>query len=425
MWFLVRGGVCGKGVLVEELIILISFVVLGYLLLNFVGVRFVRIPSCLSLGAGVAFFVTGITLTVNRCGCYAVVRMEQVNLRRMLGHAFFLTLYAAFYFVIFLGFFDRNKRVFAFKFCFNVSCCLTLVVDQFVRLGILGCRHTENEGDHAIVFINDSPTMERVCVAVARSPSTNCVMGNCCTGSSVSKTPRRLGGLNAVRSLGGVLRSGVGSAVGNSYCNLSRVFYDLSRGRSSRVIGVVHFYSGGIIRFCCLPHLFNRCGLRLSSGGFVNGAICAGRHRPLSSVSGHVLGHTFSVTIDKMVYLYFLPFVPVVTLVVGVRDPNPVFFHRTEANLGNSAFVYLGFHSVRIGGSSSGTRTAGGSPEGFTFNGFVEGAGVSRFPRFVGMLGNSVDVINPEPRVLCRARICNDLVSGCVIHRFSGPKVAN
>lgn len=77
-----------------------------------------------------------------------------------------------------------------------------------------------------------------------------------------------------------------------------------------------------------------------------------------------------------------------------------------------------------MGGRSSALRTALGSPEGAGFNSFVHQAGVSRLPRFVGMLLKSVSVMKPHPRVLGRARRCSGVVGGCVIHRFVGPNVA-
>lgn len=147
--------------------------------------------------------------------------------------------------------------------------------------------------------------------------------------------------------------------------------------------------------------------------------------RPLRGPMGELTGQLFSLAFSSLFLLAVFPFVCLfMNLVVGVSSPNPVFFGRREGKRGKGVFGYCGFHSVGIGTLSSSLRTAGGSPHGAGFNGFLQGDGLSRLPRFVGMFGKRVSVMNPEPRVLGRARRCSRLVGGCVVHRLIGPKVA-
>lgn len=83
-----------------------------------------------------------------------------------------------------------------------------------------------------------------------------------------------------------------------------------------------------------------------------------------------------------------------------MSDEKPIFFERRHVARCNEGFHVFGFEAV-IGSTSGGNSliAINKSSEVAEINTIVEGCELSRVPRLVGILYNSVDFINAEPRI--------------------------
>lgn len=115
---------------------------------------------------------------------------------------------------------------------------------------------------------------------------------------------------------------------------------------------------------------------------------------PPLSFSRTLLGEAISVVNNLVNDVVSLPVVLVATVPLLVRSPNPLVFGRRHINGGKHVFGVCGLHSVCASTRGHGTRLVtdggvgnfvfgvSGSPQVAGINGFVEGADVSRLPRF-------------------------------------------
>lgn len=116
------------------------------------------------------------------------------------------------------------------------------------------------------------------------------------------------------------------------------------------------------------------------------------------------IGEFLSIATSFLKLILLSPLLLTISVLVGVSDHNPIVFHRGEVNEGKGIFRVCGFHSVYIKtrGANSNICSKGNSTEIAEVNGVLQTADVSRLPRLLGVLGNRVDFIKPEPPLACR-----------------------
>lgn len=132
-------------------------------------------------------------------------------------------------------------------------------------------------------------------------------------------------------------------------------------------------------------------------------------------------GELISFFITFYILVILTPLLLVVTVVLYFTGGKGyLFFLRREPKERNGVFGIVGFgavasrHSTRKGLLSSSEQLAG-------VNGFIHSASVSRLPRLVGILGNSVSLVKPHPLLPRCLSLCGDRRTH---HRRIHPNVA-
>ncbi len=96
----------------------------------------------------------------------------------------------------------------------------------------------------------------------------------------------------------------------------------------------------------------------------------------------------------------------VITVLIEVGLNAPIVFGRRHPNGSRGVFGLCGFEAVART-QSRGNGLLPSSIELAGFNDFLHSADLSRLPRTFGVLGNSVDIVNPHPLLIGCLPLCS------------------
>lgn len=197
----------------------------------------------------------------------------------------------------------------------------------------------------------------------------------------------------------------------------------MSHKESDQIVKIMRFCDKNVVHFYYLPRLFGEYKLHLDSKNFMGKTVYTNHREPLSSISNRILKRAFDIAVSGVICLCFLPFIPIIALIIKIQSPGPIFFRQARTGLNGNTFMCLKFRSMHVNKDSDKAQATKNDPRKFAFGNFMRKTNIDEFPQFINVLKGDMSIVGPRPHMLYHTEVYGSLIDKYMVRHFSKPGI--
>lgn len=239
----------------------------------------------------------------------------------------------------------------------------------------------------------------------------------------IAGAPLELKKLGTMQDLNKILDSKMNDTINGSCNGLDEIFCSLSHKESDQIVKIMRFCDKNVVHFYYLPSLFGEYKLHLDSKNFMGKTVYTNHREPLSSISNRILKRAFDIAVSGVICLCFLPFIPIIALIIKIQSPGPIFFRQARTGLNGDTFMCLKFRSMHVNKDSDKAQATKNDPRKFAFGNFMRKTNIDEFPQFINVLKGDMSIVGPRPHMLYHTEVYGSLIDKYMVRHFSKPGI--
>lgn len=410
-------------ILIRRLVVLVDFIILNCLLLGFINFEFIHVPDYLDLKTKITFFIANVALAIGEYNYCTIIHVRRIGLQQVLKRTFFLALCATVCFMVFLKFFSHGGEIFTFGFYFGISYYLALIISRFIELKVLKYHRARGRNSRTVIFVGSDPAVREMYTTMTEDPSAGYIVKGYYADDDIAGAPQELKKLGTMQDLNKILESKMNDTINGSCYGLDEIFCSLSHKESDQIVKIMRFCDKNVVHFYYLPRLFGEYKLHLDSKNFMGKTVYTNHREPLSSISNRILKRAFDIAVSGIICLCFLPFIPIIALIIKIQSPGPIFFRQARTGLNGDTFMCLKFRSMHVNKDSDKAQATKNDPRKFAFGNFMRKTNIDEFPQFINVLKGDMSIVGPRPHMLYHTEVYGSLIDKYMVRHFSKPGI--
>ena len=310
--------------------VLVDFIILNSLLLGFINFESQYIPDYLDLRTKITFFIANVALAIGEYNYSTLIHIRRIGFQQVLKRTLFLVLCTTVCFMIFLKFFSHGGEIFAFGFYFGIPFYLALIISRIIELKVLKHHRAKGRNCRTVIFVGSDPAVREMYITMTEDPSAGYIVKGYYADDVIAGAPQELKKLGTMQDLDKILESKMNDTINGSCYGLDEIFCSLSHQELDQIVKIMRFCDKNVVHFYYLPRLFGEYKLHLDSHNFMGKTVYTNHLEPLSSVSNRILKRAFDIAVSGVICLCFLPFIPIIALIIKIQSPGPIFFRQAR-----------------------------------------------------------------------------------------------
>lgn len=148
------------------------------------------------------------------------------------------------------------------------------------------------------------------------------------------------------------------------------------------------------------------------------------RTEPLEFASNRLLKKIFDVCFSSLVILLIFPWLfPIITIIIKLESPGPVFFKQKRSGRDNRSFVCLKFRSMYVNGLAHNKQAEKGDSRITKFGAFIRKTSIDELPQFLNVFWGDMSVVGPRPHMVNLAKEYSDLINNYLVRQYAKPGI--
>ena len=258
---------------------------------------------------------------------------------------------------------------------------------------------------------------------MTEDPSAGYIVKGYYADDDIAGAPQELKKLGTMQDLNKILESKMNDTINGSCYGLDEIFCSLSHKESDQIVKIMRFCDKNVVHFYYLPRLFGEYKLHLDSKNFMGKTVYTNHREPLSSISNRILKRAFDIAVSGVICLCFLPFIPIIALIIKIQSPGPIFFRQARTGLNGDTFMCLKFRSMHVNKDSDKAQATKNDPRKFAFGNFMRKTNIDEFPQFINVLKGDMSIVGPRPHMLYHTEVYGSLIDKYMVRHFSKPGI--
>ena len=410
-------------VLIRRLVFLSDFAILNCLLLALTNIHSQYVPEYLDQKTKFTFFVANVALFFGEYYYSTIIHIRRIGFQQVIKRTFFLAISSTLWFLIFLKFFSHGGQIFTFGFIFGITFYLALLVSRVCELKFLKYHRTKGRNSRTVIFVGNDPAVREMYITMTEDPSAGYIVKGYYADDDIAGAPQELKKLGTMEDLNRILESKLNDTINGSSYDLDEIFCSLSHKESDQIVKIMRFCDKNVVHFYYLPCVFGEYKLHLDSDILMGKTVYTNHLEPLSSISNRILKRAFDISVSGVVCLCFLPFIPIIALIIKIQSPGPIFFRQARTGLNGDTFLCLKFRSMHVNKDSDKAQATKNDPRKFAFGNFMRKTNIDEFPQFINVLKGDMSIVGPRPHMLYHTEVYGSLIDKYMVRHFSKPGI--
>ena len=148
------------------------------------------------------------------------------------------------------------------------------------------------------------------------------------------------------------------------------------------------------------------------------------RREPLEFTVNRILKRTFDICFSFAVILLIFPWLfLLVTIIIKLESPGPVFFKQERSGRDNDSFACLKFRSMRMNALSDSKQAQKGDQRITKFGAFMRKTSIDELPQFFNVLIGNMSVVGPRPHMLNHTKQYTELINNYLVRQYAKPGI--
>ncbi|WP_244165338.1 undecaprenyl-phosphate glucose phosphotransferase [Flavobacterium phragmitis] len=148
------------------------------------------------------------------------------------------------------------------------------------------------------------------------------------------------------------------------------------------------------------------------------------RQEPLELAINRLVKKMFDVCFSSLVILTIFPWLfPLVTVIIKIESPGPVFFKQKRSGRDNRPFTCLKFRSMYLNDLAHDKQAGKGDSRITKFGAFIRKTSIDELPQFFNVLFGNMSVVGPRPHMINLAKEYGELIDNYSVRHYAKPGI--
>lgn len=410
-------------ILVRRAVIVTDFVILNLTLLLSAVITPDIVPPFFSSATKTVLFAANAALFVSEYFYSTIIHVRKVSFEHVLNRTFNLAAMTSIIFFLSIKFMSDTGGVFLYGILFTLTFYAALLVSRAVELLLLKNYRKKGYNRRTVLFVGNDPAVLEMYRILTEDPTAGYHVLGYYADEENTKAPAEFKRLGSIQQLNEFMATSLDNTLSGNPTDLKEVFCCLSHNDSDEIVRIMRFCDKNIVHFCYLPRQFGEYKLHLDSQMFMGKTIYSNHIEPLANGGKRLEKRLFDVVVSFIACLCFLPFFPIVALIIKSQSPGPIFFRQQRTGLNGKTFLCLKFRSMHVNKDADKTQATKDDPRKFAFGDFMRKTNIDEFPQFLNVLKGDMSIVGPRPHMLHHTEIYGTLIDKYMVRHFSKPGI--
>ena len=391
--------------LIKGLVILGDFIILNLVIAIFltqfqelVPPFFLRIK-----GPRIVFLTANLAMVISQYFFQTILHYRRVNFESIFYRVLKLSFTQAFLMFLFLRVISNMGGLFKFMFIFGAAEVVLLFISR-------------------IIFIGDDPAVFELYKEMRADSSTGYIILGYYADNDIADCPKNFTRLGNINDVSQIIKADTSDGE-TQLDKAEEVFCCLSHSLSDTIVGIMRFCDKHIIHFYYVPRKFGNYSLNLKPTQYGDMAIFTNHHEPLTNLTNRFIKRTFDIIFSSIMCLLLLLILPIVTLIIKIQSPGPIFFKQARTGLNGRTFVCYKFRSMHINDEADLAQATLDDPRKYPFGNIMRKTNLDEFPQFFNVLKGDMSIVGPRPHMLLHTETYSKLIEKYMVRHFCKPGI--
>jgi putative colanic acid biosysnthesis UDP-glucose lipid carrier transferase len=229
--------------------------------------------------------------------------------------------------------------------------------------------------------------------------------------------------LGDMQHLNKVMAESINNTINGIPSNIEELFCCLSHDYSNEIVRIMQFCDKNVIHFYYMPRQFGEYSLHLDPQLYLGKSVFTNRREPSAKLGNRVIKRSFDIAVSSIISLCFLPFLPIIAIIIKIQSPGPIFFRQARTGLNGNTFQCLKFRSMHVNKDADTVQATENDQRKFAFGNFMRKSNIDEFPQFFNVLKGDMSIVGPRPHMLHHTEIYGSIIDKYMIRHFSKPGI--
>lgn len=226
-----------------------------------------------------------------------------------------------------------------------------------------------------------------------------------------------------LRRLGSLMELMEGLAKDQSL-NLGDEMYACLSRRDGEILRELSEYCDQrVVHFYYLPKSVESVGMHLRRELFDDMEVFTTHEIPMENSVSMVGKRIFDIIVSFIALLLMLPFLPIVSLIIKIQSPGPIFFRQERTGGNGRNFMCYKFRSMHLNQDADIVQATEDDPRKFPFGNIMRKFNIDELPQFWNVLKGDMSVVGPRPHMLYHTEFYKRRISKYMVRHFVKPGI--
>jgi len=391
------------------------------------------VPHFFDTATKMTFFVAFAAMALAQYFYSTIIHIRQVTAEEIALRTTKLSLFYCTSMFLFLRLLSNGGGFFRFIIIYFASVWCLLLLSRFPQRLVLKYFRSLGRNTRSVVFVGSDPANLTMYNEMVNDPSTGYKVMGYYSNDKIKDAPESFKYLGTRSDLSNVIDKNMDFVANNIESKnqenenilpkCDEIFVSLSHNDSDDIIKIMRFCDKNVIRFYYVPRMFGNFRLNLKSERMFNQTIFTNRMEPLSSLGNRFIKRAFDIIVSGLVCLCFLPFFPIIALIIKIQSPGPIFFKQDRTGINGKTFKCLKFRSMHVSADADTKQATKDDPRKFAFGNLMRKTNIDEFPQFLNVLKGDMSIVGPRPHMLYHTEVYSGMIDKYMVRHFCKPGI--
>lgn len=410
--------------LVRWLVIVADFIILNFVLFLAINWDKISVPIVFFHASKICYFVANVSLFLGELLFASIIHVRKVRFIQVLGRTFKLIFATILIFNITMSYLLKGGYdLIKFSIYFAVATYICLILSRYIELSILKYNRLRGRNIKIVLFIGNDPAVIEMYNTLMEDPSAGYRVHGYYANEPIANAPKEFKWLGDMQHLHKVMAESINNTINGIPSNIEELFCCLSHDYSNEIVRIMQFCDKNVIHFYYMPRQFGEYSLHLDPQLYLGKSVFTNRREPLAKLGNRVIKRSFDIAVSSIISLCFLPFLPIIAIIIKIQSPGPIFFRQARTGLNGNTFQCLKFRSMHVNKDADTVQATENDPRKFAFGNFMRKSNIDEFPQFFNVLKGDMSIVGPRPHMLHHTEIYGSIIDKYMVRHFSKPGI--
>ena len=205
---------------------------------------------------------------------------------------------------------------------------------------------------------------------------------------------------------------------------IDEVYYTLPISHTYKIMDLMNYADNNLIRFKIIPDFRAFLDKKVTIDFYNNIPVLSLRKDPMENVFNLFLKRAFDIVFSISIILLIFPWLlPLISLLIKLTSPGPVFFKQKRTGRDNKEFFCYKFRTMKLNKEADQLQASTNDPRITPIGRFLRKTSLDELPQFFNVLIGDMTVVGPRPHMLKHTDDYSVAIDKFMVRHFVKPGI--